>query len=75
MTDWQETVNQLTKKARYRNRKQNHCQTVGLRCWECGLYIKNTKTTLLCNSCLTRYLTKLDSQRNRKAVRMPEEKV
>lgn len=32
---------------------------VGLRCWECGLYLENMKSGQLCNSCLIKYLKKI----------------
>ncbi len=67
MTDWQDAViimKRNDKKRKSKNRKKDE-HSVGLRCWECGLYLDNYNMGHFCTRC---FLMKL-----KKYVTMPKE--
>ena len=58
MTDWQDAVNILVPNGKKEKTKKTKPSQVGLRCWECGLYIDNLRTGHYCTSCLVKHLRK-----------------
>ena len=52
MTDWQDALN-LMKENGKKNRPKGHGTFgIGLRCWECGMYIDNLNMGHYCTRCL-----------------------
>lgn len=58
MTDWQDAVNLMRANKKKRNVKKKEETNIGLRCWECGLYIDNYRTGHYCSRCLVKNIKK-----------------
>ena len=58
MSDWQDAVNLMVPNGKKEKTKKANSSQVGLRCWECGLYIDNLRTGHYCTSCLVKQLRK-----------------
>jgi len=59
MTDWQDSTNLLKEKNKREKMKKIRTIQVGLRCWECGLYLDRVGSGHYCNKCLAKHLKKL----------------
>jgi len=58
MTDWQDAVNLMKVEEKKRRTKKKKETNIGLRCWECGLYLDNLGTGHYCTRCFVRNLKK-----------------
>jgi hypothetical protein len=60
MTDWQDAVNlmKVEEKKRRVKKKKDEKMGIGLRCWECGLFIDNYRTGHYCSRCLVKNIKK-----------------
>jgi hypothetical protein len=58
MTDWQDAVNLMKANKKKRKVKKNEETNIGLRCWECGLFIDNYRTGHYCSRCLVKNIKK-----------------
>jgi hypothetical protein len=60
MSNWQDAVNLMKvqdKKTKSKAKaKKARELVVGLRCWECGLYIENIRGEHYCTNCLVKHL-------------------
>jgi hypothetical protein len=61
MSEWQEAVNlmQSAEKKKKVRKKSTKKPQIGLRCWQCGLYIDNLKSSNYCTECVIKHLKKL----------------
>ncbi len=58
MTNWEEAVNLMKINGKKRKIREHDKLEVGLRCWECGLYLDNLGTGHYCSKCLIKKLKK-----------------
>lgn len=58
MTDWKDAIIVMKTNGKKNRVKRSSGTQIGLRCWDCGLYIDNMRTGHYCSRCLLRHLRK-----------------
>ena len=56
MTDWQDAVIVMKANRKKRRVKKTDKPSVGLRCWDCGMYLDNLGTGHYCTRCFVKKL-------------------